>query len=129
MMSKNGYGYVWVYKPNHPRAHQNGMVFEHILVMEKRLGRPILKSESIHHKNGNKDDNRIENLELMTKQKHTSNHKKKDMSGRICLECGSNKTRGHCDGGRPLWLKYQDGFICHKCYSKLNARKLYYGLQ
>lgn len=60
-------GYVFVYQPNHKNAQINGYVFEHVLVMSKKLGRPLLKHENVHHKNGVKDDNRRRNLELWSK--------------------------------------------------------------
>jgi hypothetical protein len=50
--------------PEHPRARSAGYVFEHILVMEDLLGRHLLPEETIHHRNGVRDDNRPENLEL-----------------------------------------------------------------
>ena len=60
--------YVVVQAPEHPRSDLHGYVLEHILVMERVLGRPIVRPEVVHHKNGNKEDNREENLEVLPSQ-------------------------------------------------------------
>lgn len=57
-------GYRGMKKKNHPNAQKNGDILEHVFVMSQYLGRPLQKGENVHHKNGVRDDNRIENLEL-----------------------------------------------------------------
>jgi hypothetical protein len=53
--------------PGHPRAGKCPYIFEHVLVAEAGLGRHVYPGESIHHRNGIRDDHRPENLELWTR--------------------------------------------------------------
>jgi hypothetical protein len=58
-------GYVLIRSLEHPSANSAGYVREHRLVVEESLGRYLLPTEVVHHKNGNTGDNRLENLELL----------------------------------------------------------------
>lgn len=60
-------GYVYVKVQNHPFSTAKNEILEHRLVMEKHIGRYLLPTEEVHHKNTIRDDNRIENLELWSK--------------------------------------------------------------
>lgn len=67
-------GYVEVYCPNHPNANVRKCVYEHQLVMEKRIGRYLKKEEVVHHIDGNKSNNDINNLLLLTNSDHAKLH-------------------------------------------------------
>lgn len=77
-------GYIMAYAPQHPRANNSGYVFEHRLVMERTLGRYLLTSEKVHHINGIKDDNRSENLKLLSLADH-------NIRSQICASCELRK--------------------------------------
>lgn len=70
----NKKGYVLVLRPGHHRADARGYVMEHIVVWEDATGIPVPRDCCIHHLNGIKDDNRIENLCLMKFSAHTIFH-------------------------------------------------------
>ena len=63
----NEYGYRLLYTPNHPNANGSKRIFEHRFIMSEYLGRPLRDNENVHHKNGDRLDNRINNLELWAK--------------------------------------------------------------
>lgn len=76
----DGDGYVLIHHKGHPNARQGThYIFEHRLVVEKALGRYLLPTEVVHHKDGNKANNSIENLQVF---QSNGDHLAVDLKGR-----------------------------------------------
>lgn len=56
--------YVYLHRPNHPNATASGRVLEHRLVVEAHVGRYLTRLEVVHHKDGDRSNNHIDNLQL-----------------------------------------------------------------
>ena len=67
-------GYKQKYKPNSPEARDNGYVAVHRDVASKKIGRPLRANEVVHHRDGNKLNNRPSNLQVMTRKQHCRVH-------------------------------------------------------
>lgn len=67
-------GYFRVYAGLHPFACGRLMIFEHVMLMELSINRKLLSTEVVHHINHVRSDNRMENLQLMTRKEHCRLH-------------------------------------------------------
>lgn len=99
-IASNGYVLIRV-GSDHPLADVRGYAYEHRIVAEQKAGRPLLKGEHVHHINGDKQDNRPENLEVLTAQEHRAEHREPGSSLRTPGE-ENTEIRCKCGCGRGL---------------------------
>ena len=76
----DGHGYIKIKKPNHPLSNKEGYILEHRFVAAEQWGIEAVRGMVVHHKDGNRSNNAIENLESMLKTKHMRLHIKKPNS-------------------------------------------------
>jgi len=88
VVSKGDYYYAVL--PEHPNSTDWGYVLWHRVIMENHLGRLLTPEEVVHHINGDKKDNRLENLELLDKKEHSARHMRtgRKMVELKCPGCG-----------------------------------------
>lgn len=109
-ISKDTEGYILVYFKGHPMARGNGYVPLHRLIVSSFLGRNLTREEIVHHKNGDKTDNRIENLELTTKSQHALIH-------------NSTREYRHKTNAKIIRKLYLQGYSGRSIASMLNMGK------
>ena len=73
-------GDIRTYAPNHRWPRRSGYVLEHVRVMELAIGRRIAPNEVVHHKDHDKQNNELGNLELMTRGEHPRHHRDHDVN-------------------------------------------------
>ena len=108
-----GTGYMYCYKPDHYCANSVGKVFEHTFVMSEFIGRKLHPNEVVHHKDRNRKNNNLDNLQLMTLAEHDRLHVIEDRGfveeHRPCKECGNNF---------KVSVRHKQNYCSSKCASK-----------
>jgi len=124
---KHSNGYILQYAPENRLSNHQGYAMQHRLIWEKYNKASLLPWADVHHINGNKTDNRIENLIAMARKLHGKiTHPIVDKSNRSCFQCkskttGINKYRNN----EPVWLAHpitKVKWLCKSCYQKIYWR-------
>jgi len=103
-------GHVYILKKDHPHSIKLGYVLRSHLVMEKKIGRYLTKKEIVHHINGIPDDDRIENLKLLTQSSHVGEH--------FCLNGKWAKKFDKCIKCKTTKIPHSSNGLCKPCYRR-----------
>lgn len=128
IISKGDYDYCRIDEV-HPNQTENGYVLHHRIVMENYLGRILQSHEVVHHINGNKKDNRLENLEVMNVDEHSRIHALEKGQVIVLLKCPSCSKTFERRKGQTHLQKNSNWTACsRKCSGKLSASVQHHGL-
>ena len=128
--------YWFIYKPYFKYSYENNRTPEHRYIYHiylSILNNKIVyipKDMDVHHFNGIKTDNRVDNLVLKTHSSHTIYHnlgkkyERKDYSDVRCLQCGTDKTY-HAKDGYYQWHEIEGGYLCSICFNNTPERREY----
>ena len=90
-----GGGYIYCRTiPLHPKANANGLYPLHRVLVENKLGRHLKDDEHVHHLDGDKNNNCVDNLIAMTASEHAAHHRRigRRLENVTCANCEKNFT-------------------------------------
>ena len=111
-------GYVQLHKPNHANASVNGLIYEHVYIASKMLGRPLLEGETVHHVDEHKLNNDPDNLWIFASR---ADHARYHLTGYVMFIGGiaySPKIMHFCRVCGVNIKKRKSG-LCHKHAPKI----------
>lgn len=127
--------YLYAVVRNHPSRTKNDYVLMHRVVMENHLGRLLNTDEVVYHIDGNKHNNDISNLQVLTQKQHAKHHADEQLKNIVeckCPQCGTIFIRAANRVTRPNQSKGKSGkygtFCSRSCSSKFNRYVQLHGL-
>lgn len=129
-IKKGEYHYALV--PEHPNATKNGYVLMHRVVIENHLERLLNNDEVVHHIDGNKFNNTLNNLDVMSRAEHARLHASLNLKKIVelkCPECGVRFNRAYNQTHLVGSSKAEHGTFCSRsCNGKFSRKSQLHGL-